>query len=94
MARKVASFRLDTELLDWVAQYASSRGASQGTVVESALRSFKEESERGVPDLPVADSPEARVRRAMKAAPVRPARKLSPPDPAMLARQRRLNGGR
>jgi hypothetical protein len=70
MARKVASFRLDVDLLDWVGVYAKTRGASQAVVIESALANLKREAEGGVPDLPVADTPEVRVERALKAAPV------------------------
>jgi hypothetical protein len=60
MARKIASFRLEVELLDWVTSYAKSRGTSQAVVVESALRSLQEDSANGVPDLPVTETPVVR----------------------------------
>lgn len=76
MARKVASFRLETELLDWVGAYAKTRGTTQAVVLETALASLKRDAEGGVPHLPVADSPEVRIERAKAAAPVRPASSL------------------
>lgn len=52
MAKKVKSFRLDVDLIDWVDGYATERKSTQAAVVEEALRSFKADSEGGVPDLP------------------------------------------
>lgn len=95
MAKKVASFRLEVELLDWVASYAKSRGTSQAVVLEAALRGLQEDSASGVPDLPVVDSPSVRRDRAARATAdqVVPARSLLQGGAAM-ARQARLNAAK
>jgi hypothetical protein len=96
MAKKAATFRLEVDLLDWVATYAKSRGTTQAVVLEGALSAFRDGCEGGVPDLPVADSPEVRRERAREATggQVRPASVLSRPSSDVWARQVRLNAAR
>lgn len=63
MAKKVASFRLETELLDWLGVYAKTRDTSQGVLVEEALRHFQGLTAGGVPDLPKPEVPKPVARR-------------------------------
>jgi hypothetical protein len=96
--KQLVSHRLDSELLAWATSYAKSRGTSRGVVIESALVALRGDSERGVPDLPVADSPEVRRERALAAAAgqVVPASGFLPGEYAKLMgeRQRRLNAAK
>jgi hypothetical protein len=98
MPKKVASFRLDVDLLEWLGSYAKSRGATQAAVLEGALAAFRRECEGGVPDLPVPDSPVVRRQRAQVAAAgqVAPASDFLPGEYAKLMgeRQRRLNAAK
>jgi hypothetical protein len=48
---KMVSLRLDEGLLEWATGYARERGVSRTGVVEAALRGFREDCARGVPDL-------------------------------------------
>ena len=91
MAKKVASFRLETDVLDWVGSYSKTRGTSQAVVVEQALMHFRELSKGGVPDLPVVDTPEVRQERAKVAYVVPPDAGRSEWAKNMSARQRALN---
>jgi hypothetical protein len=87
MARKMASFRLDVELLDWAKSYAESRGETQAMVIEAGLRSVRDGSVAAVPDLPVVNRPAAR--------PVRSSVAVSKPVPSLLGlRQRNLDARR
>lgn len=52
MDRKVKSFRLRVDLLDWLESYAQTRGSSQIAVMEAAVESFQGLARGGVPDLP------------------------------------------
>jgi predicted transcriptional regulator len=51
MDRKVVSVRVPEEVADWLDEYAKARGASRAEVIESALAGFKDDCERGVPEL-------------------------------------------
>jgi hypothetical protein len=53
MAKLRADFRLDSDLLRWVGEYAEERGWSRTLVVEEALRSFRGDARGGVPDAPL-----------------------------------------
>jgi hypothetical protein len=65
---KVKGTRLSDELALWVEEYAAARGTDAATVLRMAVESFRREAESGVPDLPVADSPQVRRERAQVAA--------------------------
>jgi Arc/MetJ-type ribon-helix-helix transcriptional regulator len=45
------SVRVPEPLLDWLDEYAKQRGASRTEVIETALVGFREDTERGVPEL-------------------------------------------
>lgn len=89
---KVKGTRLSDELAAWVEEYAAARGTDAATVLRMALESFRRDAGSGVPDLPVADTPEVRRERAVRAAArqVVPARSLLR-DAEAMARQARLN---
>jgi hypothetical protein len=91
MDRKVKSFRLRVDLLDWVEDYARERGSKQIQVVEAALEEFRRSSEGGVPDLPPEKSGSDYVLEQARAAghQVRAARDLV--DPVVSDRQALLN---
>jgi hypothetical protein len=84
MDRKVKSFRLRVDLLDWLESYAQTRGSSQIAVLEAAVESFQGLSEGGVPNLPV-------VERVQPVPGVVRARTLVPPSVESMSRQRKLN---
>lgn len=48
---KVVSLRLDDELLEWATTYAESRGVSRTDLLIEGLRNFREDCERGVPEV-------------------------------------------
>lgn len=50
MARQVVSLRLDEELLGWATAYAAQRGVSRTELLETGLRSFRVDCDRGVPE--------------------------------------------
>lgn len=52
MARKVQSYRLNEESIEWVASYSKQRDVPQAEILEAAIASFRSDCERGVPDLP------------------------------------------
>jgi metal-responsive CopG/Arc/MetJ family transcriptional regulator len=54
---KLVSLRLEDELASWVEGYREARGWSRAELISTALRSFRADSEDGVPDL-VSASPE------------------------------------
>jgi hypothetical protein len=58
------ALRLDAELAAWLDSYSLERGVKKIVLVEAALRSFREDCEAGVPDLPEVSAPAGRVRRA------------------------------
>jgi hypothetical protein len=72
MDRKVKSFRLRVDLLDWLKAYASERGSSEIAVMESALVDFRSAGEGGVPDLPGDDSPPVSPTQQQPVAPFTP----------------------
>lgn len=83
MAKIAVALRLDPQKLAKLDKYAKARGASRQVLLEAAVDDFLESAERGVPDLPVVDTPEVRQQRVA----VPPA-----PEPSLLGmRQRRLN---
>ncbi len=52
MAAKIpVAVRLDPALVEWADGYAAERGVSRQVVLESAIESFVDECERGVPEL-------------------------------------------
>jgi hypothetical protein len=51
MAKQRVDLRLDPELVAWVDGYAKERGVSRTDLLESALAGFKDDAERGVPEL-------------------------------------------
>lgn len=78
MDRKVKSFRLRVDLLEWLKEYADERCCSEVSLMEHALKSLQEDVARGVPDLPASEPRVERVAVAAAAAQgqVRPAREL------------------
>lgn len=60
-AREMVSLRLDPELAEWATAYAERRGVSRSDLLENAIRYFKGECDRGLPEL--------RERRAREARP-------------------------
>jgi hypothetical protein len=98
MARQVVSHRLDSELLERATVYAEARGTTRSVLIEAGLRSLLDDAERGVPELPVADSPQVRRERAREAARayVAPASDFLPGEYVKLLgeRQRRLNAAK
>lgn len=61
---KLVSLRIDDELVAWAEAYAKQRGSSRSAVLEEALRSFRQDCEGGVPDLPAPESLAVREARA------------------------------
>lgn len=51
MASKVLSLRVEEELAAWAEEYAEARGVSKQELLAGALRSFREDCERGVPEI-------------------------------------------
>lgn len=95
MAKVVLSARVESELAGWVKVYAKRRDATVATVLEAALREFREACGDGVPVL------EARTPRHAEHSTVGvPGRKsVVVPRPSewertMAARQARLNRGK
>lgn len=79
---KLVSLRLEDELASWVEAYREKRGWSRAELISAALRSFRQDCEGGVPDLPPSDVPSFPKPKA------RPA--LGPSGPAQ-GRQQRVN---
>jgi hypothetical protein len=55
--------RAEDGLADWAVEYAKKRGVPTAEVVSAAIRAFREDAERSVPDLerkPVPDVPGVR----------------------------------
>jgi hypothetical protein len=92
VASKMVSLRVDEELLGWATGYAKERKVSRTSVVEAALRSFREGAARGVPDLE-----DERVPRPVPPAPVVPPVKRyqrSEQSRMAMERMRRMDPGR
>ena len=51
MGAKMVSLRLDEELLAWATEYAEAHGVSRTDLLASALDSFRDDCERGVPEM-------------------------------------------
>jgi hypothetical protein len=51
LQRRRVDLRLDRELVDWADGYAKQRGVPTAEVVSAAIRAFREDAERSVPDL-------------------------------------------
>lgn len=51
MASKMTSLRVDEGLLEWATEYAAERGVSRSELLEGALANFREDCERGVPEI-------------------------------------------
>jgi hypothetical protein len=51
MATKVLSLRVSEDLADWADGYAKARGVTRQALLEEGLRSFREDCERGVPEI-------------------------------------------
>lgn len=51
MAKQAVALRLDPAVLEWADSYAESRGVSRQSVLESAVASFRDDCEAGVPDV-------------------------------------------
>jgi integrase len=88
---KAHAVRLDDETTEWLERYAEERGTDKGAVLRSAVAAFREDVERGVPDLkPEAkpQGPTAAQRRARAAAEVYG---VSTATDLLAERQRALN---
>lgn len=48
---KVLSLRVGDDLAEWADAYAKSRGVTKQALLEEGLRSFREDCERGVPEI-------------------------------------------
>jgi predicted transcriptional regulator len=48
---KAHAVRLDDETTEWLDRYAEERGTDKGTILRSAIESFRDDCERGVPEL-------------------------------------------
>jgi len=59
----MVSLRLPEELLVWATEYAEARGVSRTELLASALVSFREDCESGVPELRQAARASSSVRR-------------------------------
>ena len=59
MAKQVVTLRLDEELLGWANEYAERRGVPRTALLEEGLRSFREDCERGVPEIRAAAARQA-----------------------------------
>lgn len=51
MAKLPVAVRLDPALVEWLDGYAEKRGVSRQVLLESAIDSFVDDAERGVPEL-------------------------------------------
>lgn len=51
MAKQAVALRLDPETLEWADAYAAERDTSRQVVLESAVASFRQDCEAGVPEL-------------------------------------------
>lgn len=83
------SARLEADVLGWAKVYAKQRDVSLATVLEAALREFREACEGGVPELGGVQAVKAQV----------PTSKMRKPpatsyEEMMRERQQRLNRGR
>jgi hypothetical protein len=58
---KMVSLRVDEELLGWATGYAAEREVSRSELLESALVSFREDCDRGVPELRAAAARQSSV---------------------------------
>lgn len=94
MAAKVpVALRLSTEKLARVDAYAKARGSSRQVVLEKAVDGFLDDTERGVPDLPVDTTPSRERQEANKAA-LKSARQAATQHDHNMARQQRLNAAK
>jgi hypothetical protein len=97
MAKVMMSARLEANVLGWAKVYAKQRDVSLATVLEAALREFREACEGGVPELGPVEATAARAARAravrQDAAPAA-SRATSRHQELMWERQERLNRGR
>jgi hypothetical protein len=77
MAKVAVAVRLDPEVVEWADAYAKERGVSRQAVLEGAVLDFREDAQRGVPDLPRLDAvaPDASVGVGKASRPVVPAPK-------------------
>lgn len=57
---KLVSTRLEDELAEWVESYRVSRGWSRAELIDAALRSYRQVTRSGVPDLPAPPVPLSR----------------------------------
>jgi predicted transcriptional regulator len=48
---KAHAVRLDEDTTEWLDRYAEERGTDKGTILRSAIESFRDDCERGVPEL-------------------------------------------
>lgn len=90
---KVISLRVPEDLLEWADGYARSRNVSRTDLLVSGLRAFRDDCERGVPEIAVAaPAPsESRLSRAREVHAEAEAKAFGDMRAAHLARQRRLN---
>lgn len=67
---KLVSMRLESELASWVESYREERGWSRAELIDAALRSFRQDTERSVPSLPARPRviPAAQAEREAQAA--------------------------
>lgn len=54
---KVLSLRVQDDLADWADAYAKERGVTKQALLEEGLRGFKDDCERGVPEVRVRVEP-------------------------------------
>jgi hypothetical protein len=92
----MVSLRVDEELLGWATGYAKERKVSRTSVVEAALRSFREGAARGVPDLEDERVPRPVCRRRAESVvpPVKRYRERSEQSRMAMERMRRMDPGR
>lgn len=88
---KVLSLRVADDLAEWATAYAETRGVTRQALLEEGLRSFKEDCERGVPEIR-AERPAPRPIPTLRRASSIEARERA--NPNGLSRQARIEKGR
>jgi 3-deoxy-D-arabino-heptulosonate 7-phosphate (DAHP) synthase class II len=90
---KVLSLRVADDLAEWASAYAKERGVTRQALIEGALRSFREDCARGVPDLEDERVPRPERKPTPPASVVPPVKryKRSSQSELAMARMRRMD---
>jgi hypothetical protein len=85
MGTRMVSLRVEEGLLEWATGYAAQRQVSRSALMEAALKSLRDDAERGVPEIE-----DERVPRPVPKPPPKRLERSQQSEMAM-ARMRRIN---